>query len=126
MKIITTILTTLETPDDQGNDWYAWATNQLSHAMIGVTLTGGLSFLTHPITAFWLLMGYAIGKEIFDLSQKFNLRALRDSLHDILFQMSGSWLAIGLFAHSLTLFVVAVLLGVSLLADGVASRIEAK
>lgn len=126
MKIITTILTTLETPDDQGNDWYGWASNQLSHALIGVVITGVLCFLTDPVIAFGFLVGYAASKEFFDLRTKLNLRALRDSLHDILFQTSGSWLAIGLFVPSAQLFTIAALLGLTLLIDGVVSRIEAK
>ena len=67
MTIISTILTTLETPDDQGNDWYAWASNQLSHSMIGAVFTGIFCFLISPLIGFYALMLYAVGKEISDL-----------------------------------------------------------
>ena len=71
-------------------------------------------------------MLYAVGKEISDLFVKVNPRALRDSLHDILFQMCGSWLAIGLFVPSAQLFTISAVMGFTLLADGVVSRINAK
>lgn len=37
------------TPDAFLDDWYAWATNQLSHALIGLALTGVLAVILRAV-----------------------------------------------------------------------------
>ena len=102
MKRITKVFKDLMTPDDQSQSWYAWATNQMSHAFLGAliaTFAGG----------YWLIavLGFAIAKEASDLYKVFNSRAIVDSITDILFWVGGAgvvaggdyryWFAVGLF-----------------------------
>jgi len=39
MSLLSLILETLKTPDDQKLDWYGWVTNQTGHFTIGVLIT---------------------------------------------------------------------------------------
>jgi hypothetical protein len=90
MKRITRIFKDLMTPDDQSQSWYAWATNQMSHAFLGALIavfTGG----------YWLVatLIVAVIKEILDLSKSFRSKALSDSLSDILFWVCGAGIVAG-------------------------------
>lgn len=85
MKRITKIFKDLMTPDDQSQSWYAWATNQMSHAFLGAliaTFTG--------IYWFVVTIAFAVTKEGFDLSKAANSKALLDSLNDIFFWVLGA------------------------------------
>lgn len=59
MKIFPNLIKELERPDDQGRDWYGWASNQLSHVALGVM--GAVLFNIMVVLLF------AAGKEVFDL-----------------------------------------------------------
>lgn len=85
MKRITQVFKDLMTPDSQDQSWYAWATNQLSHAFLGAiiaTFTG----------SYWLVVTiiFAVTKEGFDLYRAFSSKALLDSRNDILFWVLGA------------------------------------
>ena len=122
-KVIRFILDSLGTPDSQGRDWYAWATNQLSHMFIGVFYTGTclllglLWFCAVGVCAVLVLV-----KEGHDLVIAPTWKTAFDKLQDVTFQMIGSAVAVGLFfAHALV-FGVALLVGAAILAAGVFIR----
>ena len=86
--MLKTILTSLATPDAQGNDWYGWAANQMAHALLGVTVA--LYFPLAPV-----IMALIIGglKECFDLMRApLDGAALLDSAQDASFWMLGAYL----------------------------------
>ena len=90
MKRITQVFKDLMVPDDQAQSWYGWATNQMSHAFLGVLIadfSGG----------YWLVATIivAVIKEILDLSESFRSKALSDSLSDILFFVCGAGIISG-------------------------------
>lgn len=89
MKIFTSIAQELRTPDDQGKDWYGWASNQLSHALFGVIIA-----LHLPGGAIEVALIVALLKECFDLVQNFTRRAVVDSLVDATFWVIGAWLIV--------------------------------
>lgn len=90
------------TPDDQAQSWYAWATNQMSHAFLGALIAVFAG-------TYWFIavLALAVTKEGFDLYKAFSSHALLDSLNDILFWVFGAgavasddyryWFIFGLF-----------------------------
>lgn len=89
MKILQSIAKELRTPDDQGKDWYGWASNQLSHALFGVIIA-----LHLPGGAIEVALIVALLKECFDLMQNFSRRGAIDSLVDTAFWVIGAWLIV--------------------------------
>lgn len=126
MSIWTKIRDTLKTPDDQQDDWYGWVTNQLSHILIGLIITSIFCFIISPLVGFYFVLIYIVIKEILDLLMKFNLEYIRDSINDIIFQVSGSWIAIGLYENSIKLFIISMLLSFTLSINGIMVRIKNK
>lgn len=98
MTIFGAVIKGLETPDDQGRDWYGWASNQMSHAMLGVIVA--LYFPTAPLE-----MALIIGalKECADIIRVPSIATAKDSLWDAAFWVLGAWVA---FAPDLTLAVL--------------------
>jgi hypothetical protein len=102
MKRITEVFKYLMKPDAQEQSWYAWATNQMSHAFLGALIAVFAG-------AYWLIttLGVAVAKEGFDLYKLFTWPSLSDSLTDILFWVGGAgvvaggdyryWFVLGLF-----------------------------
>jgi hypothetical protein len=102
MKWTTKVFKELMTPDDQKQSWYAWVTNQMSHAFLGALIAVFAG-------AYWLIttLGVAIVKEGFDIYRVFSGPAIIDSITDILFWIGGAgvvaggeyryWFAAGLF-----------------------------
>lgn len=78
------------TPDDQPQSWYAWATNQMSHAFLGALIATFAG-------AYWLVLvlGAAILKEGLDLYRLFTWPSAVDSLTDILFWVGGAGVVAG-------------------------------
>lgn len=87
MSIFGSILAELKTPDAQGNDWYGWASNQLSHAFFG-----GVVAVFMPLVAVPLAMLLALVKEFVDFIKIPTKDTLNDSLVDIAFWGLGAWL----------------------------------
>jgi len=119
------VVSSLATPDDQGEDWYGWITNQFAHALLGVFI-GGLALLLGG-GWFWALTLNTIVSgaiETWDLTRvaKDSWRTLRDSIQDFAFWLSGSLLAIAVFYNNLVLFSVAVGLVIGLAASGIWPR----
>lgn len=110
----------LMTPDDQANDWYAWATNQLSHAMLGVA-AGGLA-VALGFSFVWTLVFVAavvVTKELGDLARG---ATLLDSANDATFQLVGVAFAGALFLHSFIGMALSSVFGLSLLFYGIYER----
>ena len=122
-KVIRSILDSLGTPDSQGRDWYAWATNQLSHIFIGIFYTGTclllglLWFCAVGVCAVLVLV-----KEGHDLVIDPTWKTAFDKLQDVTFQMLGAAVAVGLFAANALVFGAALLVGAVILATGVLIR----
>lgn len=118
MKIITRIIKELSRPDDQGQDWYAWAANQTAHVALGVIIAGLVAVAWGDIV--WAFIGataFAVGKEIID--DLYHEADIGDSLQDIIFQLFGAWLAIGIYTDnhelvyaSVTFIIVALIGGI--------------
>ena len=114
MKIITTLLKELERPDDQGRDWYGWATNQMSHTLLGLGVAAVVLPWGTPVLALMAALGVAVFKEIADLIRG---GVVKDSVQDLHFQLLGAFLAVFLYLnfpegiHSLLGSIVLCLLG---------------
>lgn len=82
MSILSRVIGELSKPDDQGDDWYGWASNQLSHAFIGLVLA----------VHFGLLASVAVAcvKEIADIIRK--PTNVVDSITDVAFWSLGALL----------------------------------
>lgn len=81
MKRITQVFKYLMVPDDQGNNWYDWATNQISHAFLGVVFTVALGPIPTII--------FSVSKELLDIRKSFNIRTITDSAEDLAFWFVG-------------------------------------
>lgn len=88
MNLLRNIITELDTPDDQGRDWYGWSANQLAHAMLGVIVA-----LYCPTAPLWAAATIALFKEAFDFARVPTIRTLKDSLCDVSFWVLGAWVA---------------------------------
>ena len=90
MTILGNILTGLRTPDDQGRDWYGWASNQMAHAFLGSLA----AYAAYPGDA--VLVAFICGalKETLDLMRNpIDRAALIDSVVDVAFWCFGAWIA---------------------------------
>jgi hypothetical protein len=96
--MIKLILAELGKPDDQGNDWYGWASNQLAHAFIGVILAIHFGWIVAISTACL--------KEIFDIFKK--PLSVIDSMTDIAFWSMGAWLV---YAEDMVLVTIFIIFG---------------
>lgn len=119
------VASSLASPDDQGNNWYGWITNQFSHALLGVLIGGSVLLLGGGW--YWALTLNIIVSgaiETWDLTSvpQDGWRTLRDSIQDFSFWLSGSLLAIAVYRDNLTLFSVAVGLVIGLAASGIWPR----
>ncbi|MFN7308127.1 MAG: hypothetical protein ACK5TQ_16350 [Acetobacteraceae bacterium] len=125
MKTIRLILTELNTPSAQRNQWYLWCAVQVAHAMIGAVLAGGLLFVIAPGWAFAsAAMGYALLKELPDFLQNRTWANARDCTQDALFVTAGAALAVALAGHHDRLFFVAVLASAIGLWLGILARLR--
>ncbi len=96
MKIITTLLKELKRPDDQGRDWYGWATNQMSHTLLGLGVAAVVLPWGTPLLALMAALGVAVFKEIADLIRG---GVVKDSVQDLHFQLLGAFLAVFLYLN---------------------------
>ena len=119
-QLIRTILAELERADDQGRDWYGWATNQLGHAFGYMAIAMVLTSIWSPIVGYLAAIGLAIIKEATDGLRIDNRQGWRDCLTDLFFSAAGASLVIFSDAWDLlTLIGLATILLV-----GIAQRIK--
>lgn len=125
-RILRTILTALATPDDQGDDWYAWATNQCGHFTVGVILAGAVWFAVHdPLLAGVASISTALLKELSDYRRSPRRWAdVRDSIRDVGFWTTGALTAIALSEADGALFAITLAAAPVALASGVVSRVR--
>jgi len=122
---IDTIVKFLEQQDDQGNDWYGWASNQLSHAFLGVFFSG----LALVLGASWryaigLLVVLGVAKKLADWSkQVLTWKIVRDTIQDLLFFINGGVFSLSILYGSTTLFIGATASVSIVLVEGIVSRI---
>jgi len=123
MSLISTILDQLETPDDQGRDWYGWASNQLSHAVLGLLYAGAVQLWLHSVgIGAAVAMTIALVKEFFDIRRVPTWRTAQDSLQDVLFQGIGAALASALYLRSSAIFILAAFFIAAALIIGIIPR----
>ena len=96
MTWLTAILKELERPDDQGRDWYGWATNQMSHGLLGVAGVAVIMGVVLPFVALGIVLALAATKEGYDLAKG---GRFKDSAQDFAFQSLGGVLALALMTQ---------------------------
>jgi hypothetical protein len=122
---IDTIVKFLKVQDDQGNDWYGWASNQLSHAFLGVFFSG----LALVLDASWhyaiaLLVVLGLGKKLADWSKQIlTWKIVRDTIQDLLFFINGGAFSLSILYGSIAVFVCATVSVSTLLVSGIVARI---
>lgn len=89
MRVLNTILDSLTTPDNQNRDWYGWATNQMSHALLGVIVA--IFFPSAPLQVILII---AVLIESIDFFRIPSRVILKDSIIDIIFWLFGGILVI--------------------------------
>jgi uncharacterized membrane protein HdeD (DUF308 family) len=100
MSLLSLILETLKTPDDQKLDWYGWATNQTGHFTIGVIITA-IAIQVLPVHfAILPALVFAGIKESIDM---FRNSSFKDSLIDWIFQGVGAIFSIVFFVKNFDL-----------------------
>jgi hypothetical protein len=122
---IDTIVKFLKAQDDQGNDWYGWASNQLSHAFLGVFFSG----LALVLGGAWyyaiaLLVVLGLAKKLADWSKQIlTWKIVRDTIQDLLFFISGGVFSLSILYGSIAVFVCATVSVSTLLVSGIVARI---
>lgn len=122
---IQTIVSFLSLQDDQGYNWYAWASNQLSHAFLGAFFSGLVLVLGGAwYYALLLLAILGVAKKQSDWSREEIIWPLvRDTIQDLLFFMIGGIFSLSILYGNILLFVCATISASSLLVSGIVARI---
>lgn len=90
MSMASRILAELRTPDDQGRDWYGWASNQMGHAFLGTLV----AYAAYPGDEMLTALICGALKEFIDLARnQIDRAALMDSFADVTFWGLGAWIA---------------------------------
>lgn len=89
-NLIRTILTELERADDQGRDWYGWATNQLGHAFGYMAIATVVAAIWMPLAGVLVAIGLAVAKELYDGLRTDNRQGWRDCAADLFFSAAGA------------------------------------
>jgi hypothetical protein len=122
---IDTIVKFLKAQDDQGNDWYGWASNQLSHAFLGVFFSGLVLVLGGAwYYALLLLVVLGLAKKLADWSKQIlTWKIVRDTIQDLLFFINGGVFSLSILYGSIAVFVCATVSVSTLLVSGIVARI---
>lgn len=122
---IQTIVSFLELQDDQGNDWYGWASNQLSHAFLGAFFSGLVLVLGGAwYYALLLLAVLGVAKKLADWSkQTLNWKVVRDTVQDLLFFIVGGFFSLSILYSSIALLLAVTVVISALLVSGIVARI---
>jgi uncharacterized membrane protein HdeD (DUF308 family) len=121
MSLLSLILETLKTPDDQKRDWYGWATNQTGHFTIGVIITAIAVQLLPIHFAILPALVFAGIKESIDM---FRNSSFKDSLIDWIFQGVGAIFSIVFFIKNMDLLNLTISSFLVFLIFGVIPRVR--
>lgn len=122
---IQTIVRFLELQDDQGTDWYGWASNQLSHAFLGAFFSGLVLVLGGAwYYAIALLVVLGVAKKLADWSnQILTWKVVRDTVQDLLFFIVGGFFSLSILYSSIALLLAVTVVISALLVSGIVARI---
>lgn len=122
---IQTIVSFLELQDDQGNDWYGWASNQLSHAFLGAFFSGLVLVLGGAwYYAIALLAVLGVSKKLADWSKQIiTWKVVRDTVQDLLFFIVGGFFSLSILYSSIALLLAVTVVISALLVSGIVARI---
>jgi hypothetical protein len=122
---IDTIVSFLRLQDDQGTNWYGWASNQLSHAFLGAFFSGLVLVLGgawYYAIAFLVVLGVA--KKLADWSKQiFTWKVVRDTVQDLLFFIVGGFFSVSILYSSIALLLAVTVVISALLVSGIVARI---
>ena len=119
MKWLDVVLMELSRPDDQGRDWYGWATNQMAHGFLGVAFTILAVWLYFKILVLPIVI-FATFKEAYDLVRGGDYL---DSAADWFFMVSGGIIAQAMIKGNEDLYINTLLIVIVGLIAGIVSRI---
>lgn len=120
--VIRTILAELERADDQGRDWYGWATNQLGHAFGYMAIATVVAALWAPDAGTLVAIGLAVAKELFDGFRTDNRQGWKDCAVDLFFSATGA--ALVAFGTAWDLIALAAM--AAALVAGIVKRIQGR
>lgn len=122
---IQTIVGFLKLQDDQGTDWYGWASNQLSHAFLGAFFSGLVLVLGGAwYYAIALLVVLGAAKKLADWSKQIlNWKVVRDTLQDLSFFIVGGFFSVSILHSSIVLLLAVTVVISALLVSGIVARI---
>lgn len=122
---IDTIVNFLKLQDDQGTDWYGWASNQLSHAFLGAFFSGLVLVLGGAwYYAIALLVVLGAAKKLADWSkQTLTWKVVRDTVQDLLFFIVGGFFSLSILYSSIALLLAVTVVISALLVSGIVARI---
>ena len=122
---IQTVVSFLSLQDDQGYNWYGWASNQLSHAFLGAFFSGLVLVLGGAwYYAIALLVVLGVTKKLADWSKQIlTWKVVRDTVQDLLFFINGGVFSLSILYGGIVLFICATISVSSLLVSGIGARI---
>ena len=121
MRLISIILSSLKTPDDQKRDWYGWVTNQMGHFTLGVIITAVAVQLLPVHFAILPALVFAGIKESIDI---FRYSSFKDSLIDWLFQGLGGIFSVVFFIKNFDILNLTIGSFLVFLAFGIIPRVR--
>ena len=121
MRLISIILSSLKTPDDQKRDWYGWVTNQMGHFTLGVIITAVAVQLLPVHFAILPALVFAGIKESIDI---FRYSSFKDSLIDWLFQGLGGIFSVVFFIKNFDILNLTIGSFLVFLAFGIIQRVR--
>lgn len=121
MRLISIILSSLKTPDDQKKDWYGWVTNQMGHFTLGVIITAVAVQLLPVHFAILPALVFAGIKESIDI---FRYSSFKDSLIDWLFQGLGGIFSVVFFIKNFDILNLTIGSFLVFLAFGIIPRVR--
>ncbi len=124
-RTVRLIMTELNTPSAQRDQWFLWCAAQMAHALIGAVIAGALMFFIPAWCAFGVTaLGYALAKEVPDFLRNRSWDNARDCTQDTLFVTAGAALVVAVAGGHERLFLVAVLAAGIGLAWGAVIRLK--
>lgn len=124
MSVLSLIVDELGVPDNQGRDWYAWATNQMSHSFLGVLFFQTFFMAGLPL---WCAAAstalIAAAKEAHDIYSVPTWATALDSVQDFSFEIIGVILCVAMKKADGWLFLFAFCALFAVLFSGIIPRV---